>query len=376
MPDLRRAAAIALAALVGAANLGAQVPPGATVRERMLLARADSLYQQVQARAERERQTNRERSRAQLVEAGGLAVIVPGQVSADEALRSLDSAGAILRDFGGVPEGFARSVVVVFENATDTNLALAAPIVRGRRRAMVGGVQLSEGAGSSTLKLPGLVVASAIAWAYRDARDVDWREWLPGNYGLGPWTRSAAWTAFESLTRSTWTVGARCLAGDVRGCRLWLGVDRDSSPYRSRYEATEIREYLNRYARWFAQGSATGRECLSGSAAACFEFALEGRHLIVSPFPADEAGRRSLVRAVGALHGARALERALADTAGSVGERFARAAGIGEDSLLLEWRYWVLTRGGRPQDRNLFADAAPAVLLAGLLLAGARRSRG
>jgi hypothetical protein len=70
------------------------------------------------------------------------------------------------------------------------------------------------------------------------------------------------------------------------------------------------------------------------------------------------------------------VARALADTTGSIGERLARASGVGEDSLMLEWRYWVLNRGGRPSDRNLLADGVPAVLLAALLLAAARRSRG
>lgn len=375
MSEIRSTAA-ALAALFWAAGLLAQMPPGATAQERVLLARADSLWRQIEARTERDRMARRELSRGRLVEAGGLAVVVPGEVTADEALGSLDTAAAILREFGGIPEAFARSVVVVSQNATDTNLALATPGVRSRRRVPLGGIQPTQVKGGGTnLNFPGLAVASAVAWAYKDTRDSAWREWLPGDYGIGRWTRSSAWTAFESLTRSPFAVGSRCLAGDVRGCRLWLGVDRDSSPYRSRYQATEIRDYLNRYYRWFVQGSEAGRDCLSGTGTACYDFAREGHRLFISQFPAGDAGRRSLVRAVRTLHGARALERALADSAGGVGERLARAAGIGEDSLLIEWRYWVLTRGGRPQDRNLLADAFPAALLAALLLAAARRSR-
>jgi hypothetical protein len=282
----------------------------------------------------------------------------------------------MLQEFGGVPEGFARSVVVVMLNATDTDVALAAPVLRGRKHVSVGGVQLSEGPGGrGVYNLPGLVVASAIARAYTDTRDADWREWLPGNYGLGPWTRDAFWSAFESLTRSPWAVGARCLAGDVRGCRLWLGVDRDSAPFQARYGANEIRDFIDEYGKWNAERSAAGRDCLSGTGASCYEYAREAHHPI-SRVPADETGRRSLIRAVHALHGPAALRRALADTTGNVGVRFARAAGISEDSLLLEWRHWVLTRGGRPQDRGFVGDAAPAVLLAGLLLAAARRSRG
>jgi hypothetical protein len=376
MPDVRRAGPAALAALIWAGGLLAQVPPGATPQERALLARADSLYRQVEARRERLRQSERESARGRLVESGGLAAVVPGQAQPDQALGALDTAGMMLRDYGAVPEGFGRSVVVVFENATDTALALAAPLVRGRRRVPVGGIQFGgPTGGKAAFKVPSLVVASVIAVAYRDTRDADWRAWLPGNYGVGPWDRNASWSAFEILTRSNWAVGSRCLAGDVSGCRLWLGVDRDSSPYRARYQADELRDYFGRYSKWFAERSPAGRDCLSGAGSACFEYALEEHHPIPA-IPADPTGRKSLVRAVRALHGAKALERALADTAGSVGDRFARSAGIGVDSLMREWRYWVLTRGGRPQDRNLLADAAPAVLLAALLLAVARRSRG
>ncbi|MGD0483048.1 MAG: hypothetical protein ABSB58_00180 [Gemmatimonadales bacterium] len=372
-----RIGAVALAALCWAAGLPAQAPPGATPQERALIARVDSLWREDEARVGRKRQAYRDQSRGRLIEAGGLAVVVPGQVPAGTALGSLDTAAAILRDFGGVPERFVRSVVVVAQSATDTSLALAAAVARGRRRVPLGGVQLSAAKGGGmVLNIPGLLVASAVAAAYKDTRDSTWREWLPGDLGFGPWSRGSAWAAFGSLARSPWAVGSRCLAGEVRGCRLYLGVDRDSSPYRSRYGATEMQEYVNTNDRWLAQGSATGRECLSGAATACYEFALEGHRLIISPFPADADGRRSLVRAVRALHGARAVERALADSEGGVGERLARAAGIEEDSLLLEWRHWVLTRGGRPQDRNLLADAAPAALLACLLLAVARRSRG
>ncbi len=376
MPEIRRLALGAAVGLVCAGALRAQVPPGATPHERALLARAESLVAQVETRRERQRQEDRERSRARLVESAGLAVVVPGQASPDQVLRSLDTAARFLQGFGGVPDGFARSVVVVLANATDTAAVLASPVVQGRQRVRIGGIQRTETAhGASVLNVPALAMATAIATAYRDTRDADWREWLPGDLGVGPWTRSAAWGAFESLSRGTLAVGARCLDGEVQGCRLWLGVDRDSSRFQARYTANEIREFVGRYAQWETRRSTAAQQCLGGADSACFEYATEKHHPI-SPFPADEGGRRSLVRAVGALHGSEAIGRALADTAGSVGDRFARASGVSEDSLLREWRYWVLTRGRRPQDRELLADALPSILLAGLLLAAARRSRG
>jgi hypothetical protein len=94
------------------------------------------------------------------------------------------------------------------------------------------------------------------------------------------------------------------------------------------------------------------------------------------PVPAADLGRQSLVRALRALHGRAAVARALADSVGSIGDRLARAAEISEDSLMREWRYWVLTRGGRPRERSFAADAAPVLFAAGLLLFVATRSRG
>jgi hypothetical protein len=373
MRDLRRGAVVvALTALVAGARLAAQVPPGATPRERELLLRADSFYRLLEARLARDAEAQRVRSRAKLVESGGLALVVSGEVPVDEALHALDSAQVILRGFGGVPERFTRSLVVVFQDATDTGLALRAGTVRDRRRVPVTGIQQSVKGPHWTIS--GSLIAGVLARAYRASLDPDWREWLPWDYGFGPWGRGAAGAAYTSLTRSPWSVSASCLAALPAGCRLWLGVDRDQAPYEARYTGVELRRTILEGAKWYAERSESGRSCLDGADAACYTFARDLRW--ASPFPADDPGRRSLIRAVHDLHGPGAVAQALADTAGAIGERLARASGVGEDSLMMEWRYWVLTRGGRPSERNVLADAAPAVLLAGLLLAVARRSRG
>jgi hypothetical protein len=375
MSDLGRAAPLILVALLCAVGLPAQAPPGATPRERALLARVDSLYRQVEARRERLVREGRERAQGRLVEADGLAALVPGLASPEQALRSLDSAAQMLRRFGGVPDGFARSVVVVLTNATDTAAALSAPTVRERRRVRLGGIQWTDrGEGRSVFIVPAQSFAAAIASGYRDTRDAEWRAWLPADLGVAPWSRAAAWGAFQALARNSWEVGRRCLSGDAAGCRLWLGVDRDSAPYRDRYGADELRSWVEARWGWYTQRSAAARSCREGVAGACAEYVGEERHLL-PPIPSDEASRRGLIRAVRALHGAGALQRAFADTAGSVGQRFARAAGIGEDSLMREWRSWVLTRGGRPEERSLLADGAPALLLAGLFVLLARRGR-
>jgi hypothetical protein len=84
--------------------------------------------------------------------------------------------------------------------------------------------------------------------------------------------------------------------------------------------------------------------------------------------------RGSLLRAVRVVHGAAALRRALADTSGSVGVRLARASGVSEDSLLAEWRAWLLTGGGGRRVTADFADGVPVALLGALLLLAAARS--
>ncbi|MFI5279090.1 MAG: hypothetical protein ACHQU1_01235, partial [Gemmatimonadales bacterium] len=55
------------------------------------------------------------------------------------------------------------------------------------------------------------------------------------------------------------------------------------------------------------------------------------------------------------------------DSSGGVGERLARAVGIGEDSLVAEWRAWVLARG-RPQRLMATLPQSMSVVVAALLL--------
>ena len=102
------------------------------------------------------------------------------------------------------------------------------------------------------------------------------------------------------------------------------------------------------------------------------EFARQSR--LVPPAPAGLASRRSLMRAVHALHGSAALRRALADTLGSVGMRLARASGLTEDALVTEWRIWLLRAGGHSRVTAGVVDALPVVIVGALLLFAAARS--
>ena len=354
------------------AQAPAQAPAQGPAGDRALLSRAESLLAWSVARDSVVLAKSRTAYRAHLVESGGLVLVVPGVVPTARGRLALDSARSLLREFGGIPEDFPRSLVIYNRQARDTGAVLASPALRARVWVQVGPLTLDTG---GVWTIDGWDVAQAVLQAYRQSLDGDWHAWLPSHYGLGEWERASAWQAYRELTESPWSVGGRCVAGDPAGCRLWLGIDRDSAPYVTRYSATELRTYASSSSQqWFTARSDRGAACLRGEVAACVEYAIQQQRPL--PFPAADVGRRSLVRAVHALHGPAAVARALADSVGSPADRLARAAGVSEDSLVREWRYWVLTRGGRPRERSFAAEAAPVLLAAGLLLFVSTRSRG
>lgn len=358
--------------LVRVAPVAAQVHQPDMVRERVLLARAESLLDWAVKQDSEALNRRRADWRARLSESGGLVIVLPKVVRVDDTRLALDSARSLLREFGGIPEAFLGSLVIFSDQALDTGVVLAAPGLRARLRVQVS-LMVKETADNWTIQP--WQVASSVMQAYRLSLDKEWRTWLPADYGLGAWERAQALWAYGELTRSPWSVGTRCVAGEPASCRRWLGLDRDSSPYTTRYAVAELRSYFSSGSQeWYTARSDQGVACLQGEDAACVDYA---RHAQRPPqIPSADDGRRSMVRALQALHGRAAVARALVDSAGSVGERLARAAGISEDSLVREWRYWVLTRGGRPRERSFAADAAPVFFAAGLLLFVATRSRG
>lgn len=362
---------LAVLCLGCAAPLVAQAPLEGSARDRALLSRAESLLAWSVARDSTLLAARRVAWRARLAESGGLVLVVPSVVPAENARRALDSAQALLREFGGIPEAFPRSLVIYNSEATDTGVVLASPVLRARTRVQVGLMQVTGGSWT----VNGWMVAASVMQAYRASLDDGWRTWLPTEFGLGGWERSLAWQAYRELTESPWSVGVRCVSGEPAGCRLWLGIDQDSAPYTRRYTAAELRTYLSSSSQErHTARSDRGVACLQGEDAACVEYAMHEQRPM--QIPAAPVGRRSLLRAVQALHGNTAETRALADSVGPLGDRLARAAGISEDSLAREWRYWVLTRGGRPRERSFAADAAPVLFAAGLLLFAATRGRG
>lgn len=328
--------------------------------DRALLARADSLYAELQAR----RAAQRASRRAQLEAADGVSVLFWEAVPRTVRQVLVADGAAMLREFGAVPDSFARNSVVVQVWATDTAAVLDAPAFRDSRRI---GMEWPQPSDTTNVRWR---IAASIAAEYRETLDAAWRTWLPVDYGIA-WKREReGGAAMRSLTQDVTFGGRECLAGKMAECRRWLGLDPDEHPYATRYRAEELRRMTRE--RWFGTSNADRSACLGGSDDACLRFVEERRWL--SLIPAPDAARAAMIRAVHALHGAPAVQAALADTAGGVGARFAQAAGVSEDSLVAEWRVWVLS-GGRPQRVTASAgDALPIMLLAGLALLLASRS--
>ena len=364
---------LALAALlvVSATPVRGQSPEETDRRERLLLARAESLLVQVEAQWAAKEGAFWSRFRPRIIQSRSATLVVGEAVPAASAQRALDSGLTLLRTSGAVPEQFAGRLVLygLVDPRGDT---LSRMGFRGKRQLQVQ-VDRTGPDSAATWSISAGAVAQALAEAYRDSLDFDWRHWLPYGYAVPQWTRANAWEAFQELTRSPLSVSGRCVAGETAGCRLWLAIDRDAEPFADRFTGADLRNRQGEFSFGSAGGlSEVGHACLEGVDAACVAF-FQAQHF--SDIPAPEATRRGLLRLFRALYGADAIERAVADTAGSIAQRLARAAGVSEDSLVMRWRYWTLTRGGQRRDRSTAADAAPGLVLAVALLALVARGR-
>jgi hypothetical protein len=278
--------------------------------------------------------------------------------------RVVSGAAAYLDSAGAVPAGFVRSLVAVAYSAMRWDSVLHADGLTHRSRIMV-----EVPAHLDTLA-DGWPVAIAIARAYDQTLDADWQAWLASDLAVG-WKhgRDDA-AALRDLGAAATRTGSGCLGGNASACRRWLGFDRDPDPYATRYTVAEIRHIVA--TRPFVEYlGPVASQCIAGSDEACLRFARSGQ---VPAVPAGLAVTRSVLREVRVVHGADALRRALADTSGAVGQRLSRAAGIGEDSLVAEWRRWLLTGGGHPRVTANMLDALPVLVFGGLLLFAAARS--
>lgn len=182
---------------------------------------------------------------------------------------------------------------------------------------------------------------------------------------------------FDSLTATNWsfvrvalvsspaTIARRCFAGDMRSCRLSLGLDSTRDRAREWYDAP-ARVALVRDREWHlgrTDDRAT-RACLEGDDAACV--ALLNKSDVMEA-PGSNSARASLAQLAVQLGGVGAIERLLL-TPGGPGRRLEAASGMSLDSLVGEWHR-------RMQSARLpSSDISPMIIgasLAWLLVFGA-----
>ncbi|MGD0991148.1 MAG: hypothetical protein ABR998_01585 [Gemmatimonadales bacterium] len=355
--------ALALAGILAGPCVEAQGVRAGAARVRTLAARAESLEVQIAKQDSLAKQRRYDDLRARRFTAGDVTVLVPGVIGEATGQHIADGAKRYLDTLGAVPPGFVASLVTVAYLSAGWDSVLQVDGLAARTRIMVdipaNPDSLADGWG----------VAARIVRAYVETLDPSWRSWAPLDLGLGFMKGRDDVAAVRELAAGDTRAGTECLGGRAAACRSWLGFDREASPYTARYTAAEIRNIVSH--RMVEYLNASAQQCVRGSDDACLRYAQTGG---VAPVPAGLASVRSVLRAIRVLHGAEALRRALADTSGAIGDRLARAAGIGEDSLVTEWRAWLLTGGGRPRVSASARDAMPVLLFGGLLLFAAARS--
>jgi len=360
---MSRTFAVGLALVACAGGARAQTGRGAARRSHALLAQAQSLWRGIAVRDSVANARTAWERRARRFDAGPLTVLLPDAVGTETGFRITAGAAEYLRD--ALPARFLAVRVVVALAATGVDSTVRTERLRNRARIPVGVEPRPD-----TLA-DGWSVAAAVAWDYRETLDSTWRGWLPPDLGLG-WTpkRDGPATVRE-LMRGDTRVGAGCLEGKVDACRLWLGLDADTEPYKVRYRPRELQALVS--GRWFPthQSAELAQQCAAEARDACLRLTSLG---YLPPIPAGPSPRASFVRFVLTRSRPGALPQALQDRAGSVGDRLVRATGVAEDSLVQGWRAWVLTEGGMPEVTANLRDAWPVAVFAGLLVLAAARS--
>jgi len=363
----RRAIAVALGLLAGhAVPALAQRASDSTLLLRARLAQVDAQIATREA-ALREEEARAPARLGRLQTEGNFTLLVRESAPRDSVTRLARSADSMLADFGGIPDSFIQSIVHVMPSVSDTAALLAAPGLRGRARV---NLQWNVNTQGRSLGNDWLLVEPVVR-AFRETRDSTWRAWLDYSYGVYWYPADAGEAAIAHLTSPEAATGKECLEGRPRSCRLWLGVDNDSQPFLARYKPEELTQLAR--GRVLMSG-VDGSACRAGEAAACARVFENRPWLGVHAIPAPDHMRSSVIRALRQLHGPEAVRRALADRIGSVGERLSRAAGVSEDSLMIEWRHWVLSRGRTERVSAGGGDALMALLVSALLVGLAARS--
>jgi hypothetical protein len=162
-----------------------------------------------------------------------------------------------------------------------------------------------------------------------------------------------------------------CFLGNVPSCRSVLDLDDLDSSYLQWYASPVERRavLLGSFADYFNRPAtaATWRECTRGNDTDCVQL-LRTLPRGAIPRPLGTDAHRLLAHVALRIGGRDAYGRLLADSSVALSERLAAAAGVGLDTLLVEWRAEVLA--ARPAAVTVPRWGVPVALGWILLLVG------
>lgn len=200
---------------------------------------------------------------------------------------------------------------------------------------------------------------------------------------IGTWVSSEIPLAPESNPKNDWGAlrlnivsspshtGRSCFLGDIRACRVYLGLDTVPDPIHALFDTTGRRLLVKYEADRALRGSRIGAErCLSGNDDACVAVLdIINVGPLSSPFV-----RMSVVTHALTLGGPRSAER-LIMTPGSTGDALAAAAGQPLDSLIADWQRHLSERSGTASNLPLTIAISSLVWIAICVFLALRSAR-
>lgn len=354
----------------------ASVPPAAAAQSPVdsvailtrRLARVDSQLGQRLAERREEARRSAPSRRGRVQHEGRLTLVVHEATPRVYVTRIAAAADSVLRALGYLTDDQIAQPILVTENLSDTAALLAGPRYQGRPR-----LSMDWRTPGDTSFDNGWRVLRPLSRYMVGTLEEEWRVFLTGDFVLWAWDPADQVESVlnELASEGATATGRECLAGMIGSCRLWLGFDRDSVPYENRYRPEELVASV----QFWNSRNAELAPCRQGDIPACLRMFHQVRAIVpLSPIPAPAATRASLLLVLRERRGAEAVQRVLADTTGSIGERLARAADLSVDSLTSEWRMWVLSRGRSDRVQAGAGELISALLFVGLLVALATRS--
>lgn len=168
--------------------------------------------------------------------------------------------------------------------------------------------------------------------------------WVSGEIPLAPeMNPKNDWAALRlSVVSSPSHTGRGCFLGDIKACRVYLGLDTVGDPIHALFDSSGRRLLVKSELSRATMASRVGTDrCLSGSDDACIAVLnLIGMSPLSNPFE-----RVSLVTHALNAGGPLAAERLIV-TPGSARDALAAAAGVPLDSLIADWQRHLSERSG------------------------------